>query len=508
MRIEIKTTLFMLLVILSFNNRLFAQEGDGSNSENLTYSLSMEEAMELAQLNSIASMQYKNIFTSSYWSFRAYKASVLPSLVFSSGVGNLNHSLIQLQDATTGAISYYSNYSLSNTAQISVDQVISATGGTLSLYSSLERLDQFGNNSGSDYYSQPVSLSYLQPIFSYNSYKWDKKIEPKTYEKAKKEYLENMEQVTLNAVNLYWQYSSAYNNYKIAKVNFEQSKDLYKTSVEKFNLGTMTKTSLLQLELKVLNDSLSMNDYNVTLISTRNSLCSYIGLRKETQIDVVVDLDLPEVTLEYIDVLEDALRNSSFSIDQQIQILEAQRSVASAKGDKGISMQLNARFGLSNNNSVLKSAYQNLMDQEVVGLTISVPIFDWGMGRGKVQMAKAQEQTTINQLAQSMIDYEQDVYLKVMKFNNQIGQCKIAQKAAEIAAESYRLATQNFLNGSMTVTELNSVRSENDSAQEEYISAVGSYWTYFYEIRQLTLHDYMLKSDISAEFDKIVNNVK
>ena len=504
------------LAVCAFIQISFAQqslnpdtnEAQQKAEDEYVYQLSMGEAMELAQLNSIASMQYRNMFTASYWNFRAYKASRLPALRVSSNLGNFNHSLVPLQNTITGEINYRSNFNMSNQLQLSLDQVIAATGGQVSLYTSIERLDQFGNNSSVSYYSQPISLSYLQPIFSFNPYKWNKKIEPKSYERAKREYLESMENVTLTAVNLYWQYASSQHNYDIALNNFNQSKELYATSQEKFRLGTITKTALLQLELKVLNDSLAMNNNNISLISTRNVLSSFIGLKQSTNIDVEIEFDLPRLELKYIEVLEHSLKNSSFEIDQQIKMIESQRAIAQAKGDRGFSMQLDARFGLSNNSDAFQGVYRDLRDQEVVGLTISLPIYDWGLGKGKVQMAKAQSETTKNQLEQSMIDYEQDIFVKVMQFNNQMGQCQISSKAAEIADESYKLAMQNFLSGSMTVTDLNAARTEYDNAQRSYVTTVGDYWKYYYEIRKLTLHDYILGTNINAEFDKIVEYEK
>ncbi len=489
--------LLFLIPILSF-----AQDTTQNNS--YVYKLSMDEAIELAQLNSIASMQYKNSYTASYWNFRAYQASRLPSLMASARVGNFNHSITQLQDSETGEMNFRASNNMVNEMTISVDQVITATGGQLSLYTSLERLDQFGDNSYTNYYSQPISLSYIQPIFRYNSYKWDKEIEPKKYERAKREYLENMEQVTIFAVLQYWQYASAQKSHNIAESNFNQSKELYKTSQEKFNLGTITKTALLQLELKVLNDSLSMNNTYVTLLSTRNILSSFLGLKESTNIEVDLDAELPAVKLEYVSVLEYALKNSSFNIDQQIQMLEAEKATAQAKGERGLSMQLDARFGLSNDDDQFNRVYRNLRDQEVIGLSLSIPIYDWGLGKGRVQMAMAQAETTKNQLEQDMTDYQQDIFLKVMQFNNQRGQCDISQKAAEIAEESYNLATKNFLNGTMTVTELNAARGEFDTAQRSYVESLGDYWEYYYELRKLTLYDYVLGININTEFDKLV----
>ncbi len=479
----------------------------GQSSSGRSYELSMDEAIELAQRNSIASQEYRNIFTASYWTFRAYEASRLPSLNISAGLGQLNHSLVPLQNALTGEINYISNYNLTNNVQLSVNQIIAATGGTVSLYSSLERLDQFNGEPPINWYSQPLTLSYYQPLFTFNQYKWDKLIEPKAYERSKREYIENMERVTVSAVTMFWQYATEQQNYNIAAENFKQSKLLLATSTEKFKLGTVSKTALLQLELEVLNDSIAMSDASIMLISARNALSSFIGLKQDTEIEAEFNFTFPELQLEFGDVLDNAYANSSFALRQEVTELQAEEDVARAKGERGIRVQFDARFGLSNNDPTLAGAYRNLRDQEVVGVTLSMPLYDWGLGEGRVKMAKAQAQTSKNRMEQEVVDLQQDIFVKVMQFNQQVGQCRIAQKAAQIARAAYESATENFLTGgsSMTVTELNSTRTEYDNAQRNYILSVGNFWKYYYEIRQQTLFDYILNIDINARFDEIIN---
>lgn len=69
-------------------------------------------------------------------------------------------------------------------------------------------------------------------------------------------------------------------------------------------------------------------------------------------------------------------------------MLNAEAAIEQAKADRGITMSINATFGLSNSAKDIGSVYKNLLDQEVVGLSFSFPIFDWGEGRGKVKRQK------------------------------------------------------------------------------------------------------------------------
>ena len=121
--------------------------------------LNMQQVVELAQENSITSMSNRNNFAASYWSFRSYRAQLLPSLSLSAGLFNFNRSLVQLQDYNTGAISYRANYNMNNDVGLNFRQNIPWTGGTVQLSTSLQRLDQYSPARMTTYYAQPIYLS-------------------------------------------------------------------------------------------------------------------------------------------------------------------------------------------------------------------------------------------------------------------------------------------------------------------------------------------------------------
>jgi len=466
--------------------------------------LNMEQVIQLAQENSISAMSNRNSFVAQYWSYRSYKAEMLPSLNLSASLGQFNRSLVALQDYNTGTISYRPNYNLSNDATLYLSQNVPWTGGTVSLSTSLSRLDQYSPARLTTYYAQPVYLSYMQSLWGYNRFKWSKQTEPRQYEVAKRQYIENMEQVSQTAVMYFWNYVSAMENYERAVKSFEDSKRLYETGKTRFAMGTITRDQLMQIEVSMLNDSLSLSSVQVNLRSALNRLCSYIGYKEDTELSLQIDYEIPDITLEYDDVLERALENSSFRLSQEISYIETERSVAQAKSNRGISASINARFGMSGSADRFNDTFVQLKDQEVVGISLSIPIVDWGLARGRLRMAEAQAQTTRNRLEQDMIDYRQNLLTQVMQFNNQRSQCEIAARAAQLAEDSYQLALQNFGSGSMTMTQLDQLKQKRDGALSSYVSNVASFWNYYFGMRKATLYDYLNGIDINAEFDKLV----
>lgn len=466
--------------------------------------LNMQQVIALAQENSIASMSNRNTFVSRYWSYRSYKAEMLPSLNLSADLVQFDRSLVALQDAQSGAIYYRNNYNMNNSARLYVSQNVPWTGGTLSLTTSMRRLDQYSPNRSTTYVASPVNLSYTQSLWGYNRFKWSRKTEPKNYELAKRQYIENMESVCQTAVAYFWNYVRDKEDYERAVKTFEDSKRLFEAGQTRFAMGTITRDNLMQIESSMLMDSLSVNTKKVTLRTTLNRLCSYIGYNEDTELNLIIDYNIPDITLDYEDVLERALNNTSFSLNQEISYIQTESSIAQAKANRGLSASIHANFGLSGSGDELNRTFVQLQESEQIGISLSIPLVDWGLARGRVRMAEAQALTTRNSLEQAMIDKRQNLLTQVMQFNNQRSQCEISARAAQLAEESYQLALQNFGSGSMTMTQLDQLKDKRDNALSTYVGNVQSFWSFYFQIRQTTLYDYATGTDISAEFDKLI----
>ena len=483
--------LFPLLLAISLGAELGAQE------------MNLDNVIDIARSRSVPALAAKSEFVSSYWAWRAYQASRLPSLYMYGTLGGFDRSLRLLQSAETGNLIYKPNYNMENSIGLQAVQNITATGGTLYLYSQLTRIDQFGDNARASWYAQPLNLSYKQPLFAYNRFKWEKRISPKEYEKAKRNYIESLEDINLKAVDLYFNLMLASRNLSVAESNFLNTSKMLDIAARRLSLGTVTRDDYLQLELRMLNDSISINENRVELSKARMELNSLLGLDESYEIVPVLDEELPGIVIDYEQVLEKSGSNSSFELGGEINMLNAEAAVEQAKADRGITMQLNATFGLTNTSDDLPAVYKNLLDQEVLGLTFSFPIFDWGQGRGKVKKAEAAADVIRATVEQERNDRRITLYTAVGQFNNQRQMCSVSRRAEAIARERYELVMEKFRNGNATVTDLNTARSESDEAIRKYVNDLNNYWTYYYTLRRYTLYDFVNGRDLDVSFEEM-----
>lgn len=470
-----------------------------------TKKMTLEQVIEIAHSRSPQVQMAQLNFMAQYWNFRSYKALFLPALNLRGSLGNYNRSLVDVRDPETGRISYVANNTLSNELSISIDQNIALTGGKVSLNTSLDRLDQF--NYGTQIYnSNPLSIRYTQPLRSFNELKWKKKTEPLQYEKEKKVYLESMENITLQTTSQFFSVLSAQTSHQKNVENLNDTRKMYNIALKRSEIGTVDKSELLQLELALMNAELTASNSRTSLEIALFNFTTYLGISESASFELLPPTTPPDVIMEYDFVLSKALQNSSQNLMLQLKEIESQQGVAEAKAARGIQVELQANLGFSQTGNSFHEAYRFLKDQEIVGLSLAMPIYDWGMSRGKVKMAEAKARLVRTQNEQDAVKFQQDIRIKVIQFNQQSKQCEISEKAYAIAQQRYDITKERFQNGGITVTDLNTAQKELDEASRQYISQLGTFWSAYFELRKLSLYDFIHKKDISAEFDKIIEN--
>ena len=263
--------------------------------EGIGQEVKISDAISIARGQSVEAKEAKEAFVSTYWAYRSYKASRLPSFNLYGNLMNFDRSLTLIQSYEDGSFNYVSSYNLQNNLGLQVKQNVTFTGGTLSVYSDLSRIDQFGIDRKLTWYSQPITVSYYQPLFTYNQFKWDKKIEPKEYERGKRRFLESMEQITVNTVRAYHSLILARMNNDIAVSNYSNTAKMLNIAKERQMLGSVTRDEMLQLELRMLNDSISINETAVGVREAQMVLNSVLGYDESYEIIPVLEENLPDV---------------------------------------------------------------------------------------------------------------------------------------------------------------------------------------------------------------------
>lgn len=488
--------IFVVFLLAVMPRMLTAQ----SSSELLEVELTLDDVIELAGKQSLYSFRIKNMYLASYWEFRSFKANRLPSLILNTTPIDFDRSVAPLQDSE----GYRDRNMFTSDASLSVRQNVPWTGGVFDVTSSLSRVQDLDSDVV-QYRSTPVSIGFTQSINGYNQLRWESRIEPLKFEQAKLQYLQSRESLAITATNQFFAVASSEIDRRIAEINYANADTLYRIGKGRFEIGTVTQDELLDLELSLLNARFELSRSEVDLRQANAALSSFLGLDDDVWVKCIVPAEIPKLQVEVDRALSLALENNPDILSYERQLLEAAKSVKQTRANNGVSANIRANLGVNRTASDIDMAYQSpFLEQQQVMLGLSVPIMDWGVRKGRVEMARSNQEVTEAEVNQSLIDFEQEAINTFLDFNLQEEQVAIAAKADTIAQLGFDVTMQRFLIDKVDVIRLNSARTSLDAAKRNYINALRRYWTSYYGIRQLTLHDFESDRPLIEELDDLL----
>ncbi len=464
--------------------------------------ITLDEAIATARAQSVDAAVALNELKTAYWQYRTFRADLLPEVNFQATVPSYrkNYSTYQLDD---GSYTFVRNNNLQMSGVVSINQNIWLTGGKLSLNTSIDYLKQLDGNKFDRFMSVPVALTLSQPIFGVNHIKWNRRIEPVRYEEAKAAFMSATEQVAMKAVDYFFALLKLKENVKAAHQNYVNCEKLYEVAKAKRAMGQISENDLLQLELNLLNSRTTLTDTESNYKSQMFQMRSFLGIDESVELEPVLPETIPQAVVEYHDVLEKARANNSFAKNIRRRQLEADYEVAKAKGNMR-EITLFAQVGYTGTADNMRGAYDALKDNQVVEIGFRIPIVDWGKRRGQVKVAESNREVVESRLRQETMNFNQDIFILVERFNNQQALVDIASRADTIAMKRYHTNVETFMIGKISTLELNDSQSSKDASRSNYISELFLYWYYYYQLRSLTLWDFATGTGIDADIEAIV----
>ncbi len=493
-------SLVVLILCVSYHAP-WAQQAD--KTKTVTVDMTLNEAISQAQEQSLYSFRARNMYLARYWEYRSYKATKLPRLSLNSTPFSYSQSVSAEYDFESGDYRFVPYERLSSNLGVSLEQNVTFTGGVLGLQTDARMIKN--GDSDPEYTSVPVSIMFNQPMNGYNRFRWLAKIEPLKFEKAKKEFLVDMEDINIRVANAFFNVVMSEINLKIAKTNYSNADTLFRIGKGRFEIGTVTQDELLDLELTLLNANMSVTKSNISLRQSRSSFNSLLGLPKDVIVKCIVPDKIPHLKVNVDEVMRYVLENNPDILGYEQQMLEANRRIAETRASSGLNANVRANMGINKQTYDIGQLYSSPFgDEKGVSVGLQLPLLDWGERRGKIEMAKSDRDVTEASIRQQRIDLEQNVIIQVMEFNVQDDQVFISAKADTVAQLGYDVTKQRFMIDKVDVIKLNSARNSLDQARRNYVNTLEQYWRGYFNIRKLTLYDFENQHSLLDELDKML----
>ena len=463
--------------------------------------LDLEQTIRLANDSSLEAFRTQNMYLSGFWEYRTYRANRLPSLTLDLTPAQYYRDITRRYDSQEDIDVYRTQQSFYAYGNLTVNQNIDLTGGTLYARTSLGYMRNFGANKYTQYTSVPFQIGYSQDLIGYNAFRWERKIEPLKYEKVKKQFLYNTEQVSEQATTYFFELAMAQAEYDLARENAASTDTLYRIGRERFKIAAISRADLLTLELDHVNAGNTLQIAASSLKRAMFALASFLDLPKDTQLRLVLPGPPHGYTVPVDKALAMARENNPDFLQLRQDILEAEQEVNRTKVESRFNASLNASIGFNQVAEDLGGAYRHPLQQDMVSVSISIPLVDWGVRKGKYNMARNNLNVVRISSRQQEISVEEEVIMTVNDFNLQQSLVQSASRALDLADMAYEETRQRFIIGQADINSLTLSLNRQQEAQRNYISALQEYWENYYKIRRLTLFDFAGGFSLSDKFD-------
>ena len=463
--------------------------------------LDLQHTIEIASDSSLQAFRNQNLYMSGYWEYRSFRAGRLPSLALDLTPISYNRYITQRYNFEENIDVYRVQQMYLAGGGLNITQNFDPLGGTFYLETSLDYMRNFGNVKSTQYSSIPVRLGYRQTLLGFNQFKWDRRIEPVKYEKVKKEFLYNMEEVSEAAVQYFFALALAQAEYRLALDNLASCDTLYVIGERRFKIASISQAELLTLRLDKVNAKNTVENTRIALKRAMFTLASYLGMDKDTHIEVILPSAPMAREIATDMALTYAKANNPTLLKHKQGILEAKRDVNRTKVEQRLNASLNASVGYNQVAETFAYAYHHPLRQDLVSLTISIPLVDGGVRKGKLNMAKNNLNVLEIAARQDELTIEEDVIMTVSDFNIQQSLVASALEALDLAETAYEQTKQRFIIGKADINSLTLSLNRQQDANKNYLASLQNYWLSYYKLRKLTLFDFETGMELTNKFD-------
>lgn len=450
--------------------------------------LTLERALEIAYQQSPSIIQSKMGLEQSELALIQQKASLKSQF-------SLNLSPFQYTRSTSFDdynTRWYTRKSMSSGGDFRISQPIKWTDGTISLSNSLNWQDDDNQSFGakSTSFSNNLSLQLEQPIFTYNRTKIQLKKLEFNLEKAKIQYALARLNIEKNVTSAFYGVYQSYRDLVIAREAFQSQKETYEMVKNKVAQGLIPQEELFQAEVTLATNENSLSDKETGYENTKDQFKQTLGLPLDIDISILPDIRIDSVNIDQALAVKYALDQRLEIRQQQISVEEGIFSLIEAKDNNKFKGNISARVGLMGQGSKFKGAFSKPDDNETIGVTLTVPLWDWGARKANIRSTElANENTEI-----SNEEEKKSIILSVRQLCRELPkllrQIEIARQTVKNAERTYEINLEKYRSGSLSGMDLKNQQTQLTDAKTSLTSAIISYKLKLLDLKIQTLWDF------------------
>ena len=264
---------------------------------------------------------------------------------------------------------------------------------------------------------------------------------------------------------------------KINKSTLETSEANFKRGEELFKEGSISKADLAQLESQVGNDKYQLVTSESTLRNYKLQLKQLLELDGTDEMTLALptlsDEQVMKVLPSQADVYQTALTTRPEIQSGQLSIDNAKLGIKTAKAGYMPTISLSASSSSTTNSASTNNWAQQMKYgwNNMIGVSLSIPIFDNRQNKSNVQKAKLQYSNSQLNLATKQKELYSTVETLWLDALNAQQQYAAADTKLKSSQTSYDMVSEQFTLGMKNTIELLTEKNNLQSAQQQRLQA-------------------------------------
>lgn len=257
-------------------------------------------------------------------------------------------------------------------------------------------------------------------------------------------------------------------NSTLAIIDF--SKERVKIAETRFNVGSGTKTDMLQAKIDLNAQEVSLQNIFRQIAATKASLNNLLKRNPSQPIYAKEEqFRIPFINLEEVFKKID---------EQNFQMLMAQQTKLNLANDRKIiysqklpTLTLNSAAFLNRTISTAGLFLTNQTYGPNVGLTVGVPIFQSNINKTQLRVNTVQQKQQNLEIEALRARIQRDLYIAYQEYQNAIEAAKVEEINVKLAEENNKISTERFRKLQSNSIELRQAQLSLNEAQDRYINA-------------------------------------
>ena len=348
-------------------------------------------------------------------------------------------------------------------------------------------------------YNNQLYLQFTQPIFTYNRTRMELERVQLDYEASLLRYLLMKLSLEREVAREFYAVYSNQMRLVIAEESLKNNLESHEIIRNKVEGGLLALEELYQAEVNLATSRSDVFNSELSLENSKDQFKVLIGLPIETILMIAAEIQADTVAVNQEMAITHALENRMELREREIDIENANFNLVQATATNEFAGSITASFGVQSNDELFSQLFETPTNTPSIGLTLNIPLFDWGERKSEIKAAEASLQSSQLDYKIEENDIEVNIRAVVRSLKNLENQIEIQRKTVENAELTYDINLERYRNGDLTSLDLGLYQSQLSDTKMALTNASIDYKIELLNLKIQTLYDFETHSSIIPE---------